>query len=178
MEGAGQLCLALGTSSCNSAIQPAPGQRVVCSPHERIEDTVRPVHTGPAEITWTLSTQTGAMAMENSPLTTHVLDTASGLPAQGLCLRLSRLEAPGQQWMELRTSYTNLDGRCPGLLTPGQIKPGTYKLFFDTESYWKERGQESFYPYVEVVFTIAQETQKFHVPLLLSPWSYTTYRGS
>ncbi|XP_052570229.1 5-hydroxyisourate hydrolase isoform X1 [Peromyscus eremicus] len=122
--------------------------------------------------------QAGAMATESSPLTTHVLDTASGLPAQGLCLRLSRLEAPGQQWMELRTSYTNLDGRCPGLLTPGQIKPGTYKLSFDTERYWKERGQESFYPYVEVVFTIAKETQKFHVPLLLSPWSYTTYRGS
>ncbi|XP_036009449.1 5-hydroxyisourate hydrolase isoform X2 [Mus musculus] len=89
------------------------------------------------------------MATESSPLTTHVLDTASGLPAQGLCLRLSRLEAPCQQWMELRTSYTNLDGRCPGLLTPSQIKPGTYKLFFDTERYWKERGQESFYPYVE-----------------------------
>ncbi|EDL17951.1 5-hydroxyisourate hydrolase isoform X3 [Mus musculus] len=118
------------------------------------------------------------MATESSPLTTHVLDTASGLPAQGLCLRLSRLEAPCQQWMELRTSYTNLDGRCPGLLTPSQIKPGTYKLFFDTERYWKERGQESFYPYVEVVFTITKETQKFHVPLLLSPWSYTTYRGS
>lgn len=47
-------------------------------------------------------------------------------------------------------SYTNLDGRCPGLLSPGQIKPGTYKLSFDTERYWKERGQESFYPYVEV----------------------------
>lgn len=47
-------------------------------------------------------------------------------------------------------SYTNLDGRCPGLLTPSQIKPGTYKLSFDTERYWKERGQESFYPYVEV----------------------------
>ncbi|EDM11933.1 similar to transthyretin (4L369) (predicted), isoform CRA_d [Rattus norvegicus] len=118
------------------------------------------------------------MATESSPLTTHVLDTASGLPAQGLCLRLCRLEAPSQQWMELRTSYTNLDGRCPGLLTQSQMKPGTYKLSFDTERYWKERGQESFYPYVEVVFTITKETQKFHVPLLLSPWSYTTYRGS
>ena len=125
-----------------------------------------------------LKLKAGNMATESSPLTTHVLDTASGLPAQGLCLRLSRLEAPCQQWMELRTSYTNLDGRCPGLLTPSQIKPGTYKLFFDTERYWKERGQESFYPYVEVVFTITKETQKFHVPLLLSPWSYTTYRGS
>ncbi|XP_029412676.1 5-hydroxyisourate hydrolase isoform X2 [Nannospalax galili] len=95
------------------------------------------------------------MAMENSPLTTHVLDTASGLPARGLCLRLSRLENLGQQWMELKTSYTNLDGRCPGLLTPGQMKPGTYKLSFNTEHYWKERGQESFYPYVEATDRLA-----------------------
>ncbi|ELK36907.1 5-hydroxyisourate hydrolase [Myotis davidii] len=114
----------------------------------------------------------------SSPLTTHVLDTASGLPAQGLCLCLSRLEDHGQQWTELRRSYTNPDGRCPGLLLPGQMKAGTYKLTFDTEGYWKKRGQDSFYPYVEVVFTITNETHKFHVPLLLSPWSYTTYRGS
>ncbi|XP_029780746.1 cadherin-1-like isoform X2 [Suricata suricatta] len=114
----------------------------------------------------------------SSPLTTHVLDTASGLPAQGLCLRLSRLEDHGQQWMELRKSYTDSDGRCPGLLPPGPMKAGTYKLSFDTEGYWRKRGQESFYPYVEVVFTITNETHRFHVPLLLSPWSYTTYRGS
>ncbi|XP_065776542.1 5-hydroxyisourate hydrolase-like isoform X7 [Muntiacus reevesi] len=114
----------------------------------------------------------------SSPLTTHVLDTASGLPAQGLYLRLSRLEDRGQQWTELKKSCTDHDGRCPGLLPPGQMKAGTYKLSFDTKGYWQKRGQESFYPYVEVVFTITNETHKFHVPLLLSPWSYTTYRGS
>ncbi|XP_010842222.1 5-hydroxyisourate hydrolase-like isoform X2 [Bos indicus] len=114
----------------------------------------------------------------SSPLTTHVLDTASGLPAQGLYLRLSRLEDCGQQWTELKKSCTDRDGRCPGLLPPGQMKAGTYKLSFDTKGYWQKRGQESFYPYVEVVFTITNETHKFHVPLLLSPWSYTTYRGS
>ncbi|XP_075852023.1 5-hydroxyisourate hydrolase-like isoform X1 [Microcebus murinus] len=118
------------------------------------------------------------MEAASSLLTTHVLDTASGLPAQGLCLRLYRLEDHGQQWTELRTSCTDLDGRCPGLLTQAQMKAGTYKLSFDTEAYWRKRGQESFYPYVEVVFTITNESQKFHVPLLLSPWSYTTYRGS
>ncbi|XP_069320883.1 5-hydroxyisourate hydrolase-like isoform X2 [Eulemur rufifrons] len=118
------------------------------------------------------------MEAASSLLTTHVLDTATGLPAQGLCLRLYRLEDHGQQWTELRTSYTDPDGRCPGLLTQAQMKAGTYKLSFDTEAYWRRRGQESFYPYVEVVFTVTNETQKFHVPLLLSPWSYTTYRGS
>nr|CAI9696939.1 unnamed protein product [Rangifer tarandus platyrhynchus] len=114
----------------------------------------------------------------SSPLTTHVLDTASGLPAQGLYLCLSRLEDRGQQWTELKKSCTDHDGRCPGLLPPGQMKAGTYKLSFDTKGYWQKRGQESFYPYVEVVFTITNETHKFHVPLLLSQWSYTTYRGS
>ncbi|KAK2497843.1 hypothetical protein MC885_009197 [Smutsia gigantea] len=127
-------------------------------------------HLGPPEYT--------GMESLSSPLTTHVLDTASGLPAQGLCLHLSRLEEHGKQWTELRKSYTNSDGRCPGLLPPGQMKAGTYKLSFDTEGYWKKRGQESFYPYVEVVFTVTNETHRFHVPLLLSPWSYTTYRGS
>ncbi|KAM9607752.1 5-hydroxyisourate hydrolase-like [Trichechus inunguis] len=118
------------------------------------------------------------MEPSSSPLTTHVLDTTSGLPAQGLSLHLSRLEGQGQQWMELRKSYANADSCCPRLLEPGQMKGGTCKLFFDTQGYWKKRGQESFYPYVEVVFTITNETQKFHVPLLLSPRSYTTYRRS
>uniref|UniRef100_F6TMQ6 Transthyretin n=2 Tax=Ornithorhynchus anatinus TaxID=9258 RepID=F6TMQ6_ORNAN len=94
--------------------------------------------------------EVGSMEPVGSPLTTHVLDTASGLPAQGLLLRLSRLENSNQQWTELRKSYTNADGRCPGLLTSSQLKPGTYKLFFDTGSYWNQMGQTSFYPYVEV----------------------------
>ncbi|XP_048223717.1 5-hydroxyisourate hydrolase-like [Perognathus longimembris pacificus] len=100
------------------------------------------------------SRQGSSMESKSSPLTTHVLDTASGLPAQGLCLRLSRLEDLTQQWTELRKSYTDTDGRCPGLLTPGQMKPGTYKLSFDTEAYWKKRRQESFYPYVELFSTL------------------------
>ncbi|KAM5137098.1 5-hydroxyisourate hydrolase-like [Callospermophilus lateralis] len=122
--------------------------------------------------------QSSGQEPEDSLLTIHVLDTASGLPIPGLCLHLSQLEDLSQQWTELRKSYTDPDGHCPGLLRTGQMKPGTYKLSFDTEGYWKERGQESFYPYVEIVFTIMNETQKFHLPLLLSPWSYTTYRGS
>ncbi|XP_067574294.1 5-hydroxyisourate hydrolase-like isoform X3 [Pseudorca crassidens] len=109
-------------------------------------------HLGSPEV-WTqgsfpvpLVAQGRGMEPGSSPLTTHVLDTASGLPAEGLCLRLSRLEDHGQQWTELRKSYTDPDGRCPGLLLPGQMKAGTYKLSFDTEGYWQERGQESFYP--------------------------------
>nr|KAF6449308.1 hypothetical protein HJG63_020341 [Rousettus aegyptiacus] len=98
------------------------------------------------------------MGPVSSPLTTHALDTASGLPTQGLGLRLSRLEDHGQQWTKLRTSYTDHDGRCPGLLPAGQMKAGTYELSFDTEGSWKQRGQGSFSPYVGVVFTISNET--------------------
>uniref|UniRef100_H0VV26 5-hydroxyisourate hydrolase n=1 Tax=Cavia porcellus TaxID=10141 RepID=H0VV26_CAVPO len=121
------------------------------------------------------------MEPRSSPLTTHVLDTTSGLLAQGLCpgpFQQMLLEDPNQQWTVLRESYTDADGHCPGLLRSGQMKPGIYKLSFNTESYWKKMGQDSFYPYVEVVFTITNETQEIHVPLLLSPWSYTTYQGS
>ncbi|XP_074248540.1 5-hydroxyisourate hydrolase-like [Saimiri boliviensis] len=115
-------------------------------------------HLGPQE-------DRGSMEPLGCPLNTHVLDTASGVPARGLCLCLSRLEDHSQQWMEPRTSYTDPDGRCPGLLTRDQMKAGTYKLTFDTEAYWRKRGQESFYTYVEVVFTIPSEAQKFHVSL-------------
>ncbi|XP_044793180.1 5-hydroxyisourate hydrolase-like [Bubalus bubalis] len=118
------------------------------------------------------------MELGSSLLTTHMLDKASGLRAQGLCLHLSRREDCGQQWTELKQSCTDLDDRCPGLLPPGQIKKLACKLSFDTEGYWQKRGQESFYPYMEVTFTITNENHKFHGLPLLSPWSYTTYRGS
>ncbi|XP_015495919.1 5-hydroxyisourate hydrolase-like isoform X3 [Parus major] len=114
----------------------------------------------------------------NSTLTTHVLNTATGLPAAGLAVRLAQLQEPGLQWMELAQRYTDADGRCQPLLAPGQAKSGTYKLHFETAEYWRGLGHTSFYPFVEVVFIITDPAQKLHVPLLISPYSYTTYRGS
>uniref|UniRef100_A0A493T6U0 5-hydroxyisourate hydrolase n=1 Tax=Anas platyrhynchos platyrhynchos TaxID=8840 RepID=A0A493T6U0_ANAPP len=111
-------------------------------------------------------------------LTTHVLNTATGLPAARLALRLAQLQEPGAQWRELAQRWTDEDGRCLPLLPPGQAKAGTYKLHFETAAYWESLGYSSFYPFVEVVFTITDPTQKLHVPLLISPYSYTTYRGS
>uniref|UniRef100_A0A4W2HKQ5 Transthyretin/hydroxyisourate hydrolase domain-containing protein n=1 Tax=Bos indicus x Bos taurus TaxID=30522 RepID=A0A4W2HKQ5_BOBOX len=85
-------------------------------------------------------------------------------------------------WLEQPSLFncTDLDDCCPGLLPPGQMKVLISKLSFDTEGYWKKRGQESFYPYMgmRVIFTITDENHKFHGLPLLSPWSYTTYRGS
>ncbi|XP_032557142.1 cadherin-1-like isoform X5 [Chiroxiphia lanceolata] len=114
----------------------------------------------------------------NGSLTTHVLNTVTGLPAAGIVIRLDQLVEPGPQWRELAQRHTDTDGRCRPLLAAGQAKAGTYKLCFETAPYWQGLGHTSFYPYVEVIFTITDPAQKLHVPLLISPYSYTTYRGS
>ncbi|XP_074769426.1 cadherin-1-like isoform X2 [Athene noctua] len=120
----------------------------------------------------------GTSGTVNVSLTTHVLNTATGLPAAGLAVRLAQLEEPGLHWTELGQRQTDGDGRCLSLLPAGQVKAGTYKLRFETAAYWEGLGYASFYPFVEVVFTVTEPVQKLHVPLLISPYSYTTYRGS
>nr|XP_047931110.1 cadherin-1-like [Anser cygnoides] len=123
-------------------------------------------------------TMVGGTERPRGSLTTHVLNTATGLPAARLALRLAQLQEPGAQWRELAQRWTDEDGRCLPLLPPGQAKAGTYKLRFETGEYWQSLGHTSFYPFVEVVFTITDPAQKLHIPLLISPYSYTTYRGS
>ncbi|XP_041256811.1 transthyretin-like [Onychostruthus taczanowskii] len=120
----------------------------------------------------------GMSEVGKGTLTTHVLNTATGLPAAGLVIRLAQLQEPGLQWTELAHRHTDADGRCQPLLAPGQAKAGTYKLHFETAEYWQGLGHTSFYPFVEVVFVITDPARKLHVPLLISPYSYTTYRGS
>ncbi|XP_060132011.1 cadherin-1 [Zootoca vivipara] len=111
-------------------------------------------------------------------LTVHALNVLTGLPAQGLTMHFSKLEDPQRPWAELMRSKTNPDGRLDrNSPMPRELKPGTYKLRFETREYWEQQGYSSFYPYVEIVFTITGE-EKVHIPLLLSPYSYTTYRGS
>ncbi|KAM4018578.1 cadherin-1-like isoform 2-T2 [Anomaloglossus baeobatrachus] len=114
----------------------------------------------------------------DSLLSTHVLNTAQGIPAKGLAITLSKLDAGQTKWTQVSRSVTNEDGRCPGLLRGEPLTAGTFQLRFDTKDYWRQMQQDSFYPYVEVVFTISDPKQKHHVPLLLTPYSYTTYRGS
>ncbi|XP_074865118.1 cadherin-1-like [Carettochelys insculpta] len=112
----------------------------------------------------------------SSNLTAHVLNSLTGQPAAGLATRLSHLEGPELQWLELMKSSTDKDGRCPLFLAAAQA--GTYKLHFDTGAYWKHLGYTSFYPYVEVVFTLTEQSQTQRIPLLISPFAYTTYRES
>ncbi|XP_023139064.1 5-hydroxyisourate hydrolase-like isoform X1 [Amphiprion ocellaris] len=118
------------------------------------------------------------MAGSPSPLTTHVLNTAMGVPGSNMSLSLHRQDPLTKAWNLITTGITNDDGRCPGLITTQLFTSGVYKLHFETAQYWASRGEASFYPYVEIVFTINEPGQKYHIPLLLSRFSYSTYRGS
>ena len=113
-----------------------------------------------------------------SPLTTHVLDTAAGRPAAGIAIQLARLDE-AHQWQPLAESTTDTDGRSDSLL-PGQstLAPGTYRLTFQVAAYFQSRQVDGFYTAIPVVFTIRSPQEHVHVPLLLSPFGYSTYRGS
>jgi 5-hydroxyisourate hydrolase len=113
-----------------------------------------------------------------APITTHVLDTALGRPAAGVAAVLECEEAPGR-WRELARGVTDADGRIADLLAPGaSIAPGTYRMTFDTGSYFSASGVQGLYPSVIVVFAVADPKAHYHIPLLLSPYGYSTYRGS
>lgn len=112
-----------------------------------------------------------------SPITTHVLDTARGRPADGVPITLEHEHADG--WVLLGSGKTDGDGRLRTLLVEGSaLERGTYRITFDTRAYFAAQGVTSFYPVVQVVFTIAAPSEHHHVPLLLSPYGYSTYRGS
>jgi 5-hydroxyisourate hydrolase len=105
-------------------------------------------------------------------LTTHVLDAALGRPAAGVAVMLT--DAAG---VRLATGTTNEDGRVPDLVAE-PLGAGTYRLTFDTGSYHAATGQVGFYPEVSISFAINDPQQHHHVPLLLAPFAYSTYRGS
>lgn len=109
-------------------------------------------------------------------MTTHILDTALGKPAADVPIDLYSQQ--GGEWHKVKSGMTNSDGRCPNLLTEEAFTAGVYKLFFDTGSYFKQTSGKGFYPYVEVVFEVEDPSKHYHVPLLLSPFGYSTYRGS
>jgi len=107
-----------------------------------------------------------------SGLTTHVLDTTSGVPAAGMKIELWSID----QSELLKSVQTNSDGRVDEpLLTGEQMRPGSYELVFFVGDYF---GERQFLDRVPVRFIISDASAKYHVPLLVSPWSYSTYRGS
>ena len=106
-------------------------------------------------------------------LSTHVLDATTGRPAIGMAVRLER-GAGGT----LASSVTDADGRIRDWGGTGVDEPGNYRLVFDSVAYFAARGIGTFYPEVAVTFAVGDPSEHYHVPLLLSPYAYSTYRGS
>ena len=112
-----------------------------------------------------------------SQITTHILDTATGKPAQNVPIALFMQQ--GGEWSEIGAGLTNEDGRIADLCAAEQVlDAGTYRMHFDTNAYFSAMGEAVFYPWVDVVFSIEADGQHYHIPLLLSPFAYSTYRGS
>jgi hydroxyisourate hydrolase len=112
-----------------------------------------------------------------SQVTTHILDTTFGKPAQGVSIVLEQLTTD-EKWLLLGEGKTNSDGRLPDLLSSEiKLNPGTYRLVFDTAMYFKTQGVKGFYPSVTIAFEVSDDSH-YHVPLLLNPFGYSTYRGS
>lgn len=118
------------------------------------------------------------MTTSGSTISTHVLDTAYGKPAPGVRVTLERLTQHGDGDV-IGAGTTDDDGRARSLLAAGKVlAEGVYRLRFDTDAYLGRDGRQSFFPDVSITFRVGAEPQHYHVPLLLSPFGYTTYRGS
>ncbi|MET0752675.1 MAG: hydroxyisourate hydrolase [Pyrinomonadaceae bacterium] len=112
-----------------------------------------------------------------SAITTHILDVSTGFPARGVQITLERQIA--ENWEIIGKGATDADGRLRDLLASGEaLQAGNYRLTFDTESYFANQQAQGFYPQVTIVFAVRDASQHYHVPLLLSPFGYSTYRGS
>jgi len=111
-------------------------------------------------------------------LSTHVLDATTGRPAAGVQVRLER--GDDSEWVPAGAGQTDADGRLRLSSHPGadDFEPGVYRITFGTGAYFKARGAASFYPEVTITFEMTERDEHYHVPLLLSPFAYSTYRGS
>lgn len=111
-----------------------------------------------------------------SQVTTHILDTTKGKPAKGVTIIL--YSNNHDQWRELARGITNADGRISDLLKKDVLlEYGAYKIRFEVKEYFDKLGIAAFYPFVEIVFNITAQ-EHYHIPLLLNPFGYSTYRGS
>ncbi|KAF8514744.1 hypothetical protein JB92DRAFT_3082947 [Gautieria morchelliformis] len=117
-----------------------------------------------------------------SPITSHVLDSSLGKPAKEVrvVLQIGVSDKSGNiEFHDLTSGSTDNDGRCSNLLEPGSVvAAGIYKVIFKTQEYFEETKRDCFYPFVEISFHLSEPNEHYHIPLLISPYSYTTYRGS
>jgi 5-hydroxyisourate hydrolase len=109
-------------------------------------------------------------------ISTHILDTAFGRPAAAVPVTLSFMT--NGAWSLINEAVTDADGRCKHLLPTQTLQPGTYRIHFETAAYFERNRLQGLYPYIEIVFTVSDEKQHYHIPLLLTANGYTTYRGS
>ncbi|KAF5368414.1 hypothetical protein D9758_002259 [Tetrapyrgos nigripes] len=125
-----------------------------------------------------------------SPITCHVLDTSIGKPADGIVVKLQQFERAVKDgdldaFTPIANGVTNSDGRCSDLYAPAKpdeappkLQAGLYKIVFHPKEYFAKTDRQCFYPWVEITFEITEPEQHYHIPLLISPYSFTTYRGS
>ncbi|KAK7465394.1 hypothetical protein VKT23_005372 [Stygiomarasmius scandens] len=128
--------------------------------------------------------------MSKSPITCHVLDTSIGKPAEGIVVNLQQFEPAAKEgdfdtFTPIAKGTTNSDGRCTDLFAPAnpgesapKLRPGLYKIVFRPKAYFEVTNRKCFYPWVEITFEIEKPEEHYHIPLLISPYSFTTYRGS
>lgn len=109
-------------------------------------------------------------------ISTHVLNTATGRPAVGVAVTLERVDR--DVWSEVTGGSTDDDGRLGGLVSDDDLEIGTWRISFGTGGYFAARGEVAFYPEVRIDFEVHDASEHYHVPLLVSPWSFSTYRGS
>ncbi|MCQ0112749.1 hydroxyisourate hydrolase [Zhouia amylolytica] len=114
---------------------------------------------------------------KNFQLSTHVLDITEGKPDAKIQISLERYEKEHNNWVLVKTSKTDENGRISNFLPTSQNNEGVYKLIFHTKPYFKNKGVNSFYPYIEIPFEINDQSH-YHVPITVSPFGYSTYRGS
>lgn len=110
-------------------------------------------------------------------VSSHVLDTTRGRPAAGVPIRLERQRDDGSGWELLGQGVTNADGRVTALCPPGALRTGAHRITFDMATYYRSQGIAAFYPEVQIQFVVTA-LEHHHIPLLSSPFGYSTYRGS
>ena len=124
-----------------------------------------------------LSGLSGLALAAGNPLSVHVLNLENGLPSAGVSVTLE--QHVGDHWQSLSEGVTNQQGRIAELFPANQaMKPGKYRVVFKTGDYYQKAHRETFFPEVPVIFEVKQADQHYHIPLLLSPYGFSTYRGS
>lgn len=110
-------------------------------------------------------------------LSSHILDVSQGKPAPGVTIQLEKLNQKKNKWSVVSKKVTDENGRVPDFLPADKSNLGIYKLTYFTKDYFQKQGTESFYPFIDVVFEIKDENH-YHVPITLSAFGYSTYRGN